>query len=74
MTDAWGTEIQSWIQKCYTKSRFIDRGDGGFGDEDDIPLSVWLQQNNIEQSNDALNIDEHNNFDTNILTSGIFYT
>lgn len=33
-----------------------------------------MQQNNIEQFSDALNIDEYNNVDTYVLTSGILYT
>lgn len=33
---------------------------------------VQLQQTNIKQFNDVLNIDEYNNIDDNVLTSGIF--
>lgn len=71
MTDAWGNVTQLCIQNCFKKAKFIETSDEEFEEEDDLPLSVWLQQKEIKEYNDVLNIDEFINVDDDVLTSGI---
>lgn len=58
-----GGLTQSCIQNCYRKAGWNDIS----GNEDGLPLSVWLQQKNIEQFYNLLNLDEYNNFDDDVL-------
>jgi len=71
MTDAWGSVTQSCIQNCYRAAGWIAKSDVDLEDEHDLPLSVWVQQNNIKQFNNVLNIDDYTTVDDDVLTSGI---
>lgn len=44
---------QSSVKNSHMKAGLDDQSDGNFKAEDDLPLSIWLQ-NNINELNNAL--------------------
>jgi hypothetical protein len=74
MKDAWDTVTPTTVTNCFRKSG-LSSGEFSVGDqiinEDDVPLSEWLNQNGITKFDHLSDTDNLIHADDDLITSGI---
>lgn len=71
MSDAWNNVTPTTIQNCYKKAGFVSVLNESFEEEDDLPLSTWLKNRDINNFQNCASIDEYVDIDSDVVTSGL---
>lgn len=71
MSDAWNNVTPTTIQNCYKKAALVSALNGSFEEEDNLPLSTWLESRDINNFQNCASIDEYVDIDADVVTSGL---